>query len=414
VLASVQEDFRRYPRPDTRGVKGNCQMHRRTVGTLLAFFLALGGLALAPAGAAPAGQDYLTFRPLANAIAPMVVSVQARWSKMQGGREIFLQGDVGSGFVYDHQGHVVTSYSNIAMAPSSFINPRDPRASAPDHIAEYIKVVFQDRAAYQGKVVGYDKDLDIAVLKLEGIRRRALEPLPLVESENYRLGQPILTLAYNFLTRDKINVSFGVVSAMRSQFPSLEDSANDFIQVAFPKNAGYDGGAIVDLEGRVVAMITSVTPYSDVEEVHFGVPAGLLQDRIDKIIQFGYIPRAWFGFNMIALNDSVRRSYNVPAEVEGMFIVHVQPGSPAATAGLRSGDILVEFNGVKIDSLEALKNQLELLSIGETANLVYLRRDFNALDRFSTDFTLLEKPKEEGVSNDPTSRRTMGGAHPHY
>jgi serine protease Do/serine protease DegQ len=117
-------------------------------------------------------------------------------------------------------------------------------------MAEYIRVVFGDKAAYSAELIGVDKDLDIAILKLKDLRSRQLTPLPLSDRSEFGLGQPVLTLAYQTESRDRVSVSFGVVSALRSQFPSLEESANDFIQVAFPKNTGYDGGPIVDLEGH--------------------------------------------------------------------------------------------------------------------------------------------------------------------
>lgn len=365
------------------------------------------------------GNDYMSFRQLASDVAPMVVSVQVRWAQLNRAYdgstyETYIAGDTGSGFVYDNRGHVVTSYSNLARKASSFAAARRNRATEPDHMADYIKVVFQDRASYEAKIVGFDKELDIAVLRLVNHFRRRLEPLPLALDREQTLGQPVLTVAYNFITRDRINVSFGVVSAQRSQFPSLEDAANEFIQVAFPKNAGYDGGPIVDLEGHVVAMITSVAPYTEVDEVHFGVPSRLLHDRVEEIIEHGKVRRKWFGFNLIALNESIRLSYDIPDEITGMFVVNVDADSPAAAAGLRAGDILFEFNGITIDALDKLRNELERLKVGDTTTLVYLRRDFNVFDRYSMDFTLQERPPADTTTKARRLPLQLPGTGPRY
>jgi serine protease Do len=362
--------------------------------------------------------DYMTFRQLAADVSPMVVSIQTRWSVQNRALdgtpyESYTEGSVGSGFIYDTAGHVITSYSNIARSSTDFISASDPRSGRPDHMAEYIRVVFGDKAAYSAELIGVDKDLDIAILKLKDLRSRQLTPLPLSDRSEFGLGQPVLTLAYQTESRDRVSVSFGVVSALRSQFPSLEESANDFIQVAFPKNTGYDGGPIVDLEGHVVAMITAVTPYNEVDEVHFGVPAYLLRSRADQIINLGYVPRKWFGFNLISLNDSIRLSYDIPEEIEGMFVVYVEEGSPADLSGLRAGDVIVEFNGETVDSLDTLKNELEKLKVDDTTSMVYLRRDFNVYDRFSVDFTMTEKPRTTLESGRATVR-SVPGARPNY
>jgi S1-C subfamily serine protease len=160
-------------------------------------------------------------------------------------------------------------------------------------------------------------------------------------------------------------------------------------------------------------MITAVTPYNEVDEVHFGVPAYLLRSRADQIINLGYVPRKWFGFNLISLNDSIRLSYDIPEEIEGMFVVYVEEGSPADLSGLRAGDVIVEFNGETVDSLDTLKNELEKLKVDDTTSMVYLRRDFNVYDRFSVDFTMTEKPRTTLESGRATVR-SVPGARPNY
>ena len=231
---------------------------------------------------------------------------------------------LGSGFVIDKAGHVVTNYHVVEGADEIAVN-------------------FSGGDEVRARVVGADALTDLAVLRIE-TQPRALKPLPLGNSDSVRVGDPVVAIGNPFgLER---TVTAGIVSALQRQLRSPAGSTIErVIQTDAPINRGNSGGPLLNARGEVIGVNTAIfSPSGGNVGIGFAIPINTVKEIAGELIETGRVEHAWLGVTMQTLDESVAEALRLPVK-KGALVAEVAEGSPADRAGLRGGDTSVVVNG---------------------------------------------------------------------
>ncbi|MDC8759220.1 DegQ family serine endoprotease [Janthinobacterium fluminis] len=239
----------------------------------------------------------------------------------RGGRDIPTHG-LGSGFIVSQDGVIITNAHVV----------RDARE---------VTVKLADRREFRARVLGSDPKTDIAVLKIEA---KNLPVVPLGESKDLKVGEWVLAIGspYGFDS----TVTAGVVSAKGRSLP--DDSNVPFIQTDVAVNPGNSGGPLFNVRGEVVGVNSQI--YSQTggfQGLSFAIPIDLAHRIKDQIVATGKASHAKLGVTVQEVNQGFADSFKL-ATPEGALVANVEPGSPAARAGLRPGDVVRKLNGQNI------------------------------------------------------------------
>lgn len=345
-------------------------------------------------------------------VQPSVVGVLTRFVRTvhENGvaREIVYDNDFGSGFIYNREGIVVTSLTTIVHPPSSYVSVM---SGASEKQADYVRVLLQNGHTYEAEVVGTDKTTGIAVLRLLHIPPEESVPLPIGNSGDVIIGEPILFLGYNAGTQNRIGYDFGVISTLRPKFPTIEESTNQYFQINVPQVYGNQGGVVVNSKGETIATMTGIAPYPQATQIHFALPINATVEVVDAILDVGAMHRPWLGFRLLEMNPQIERAYSIISDMNGdglvtdsdrelfknetgidlkhcLFVIYIDDDSPAGDAGLREADILTEFNGVPVTTMDELSNQIERYRVGDIVTLQWMRREYTVWDPYIVEVTM--------------------------
>jgi S1-C subfamily serine protease len=339
------------------------------------------------------------FRNVAEALRFSVVSVEARFTRdIRDGdgniRTIYEEGNYGSGFIFDREGHVITDLRNVLQFPSGFISPLSPRQKGAQ-VGNYIKVTLYNGDSFEADFVGIDGSTGLAVLKLKRANPDDLQPVVFGPVDDIEVGEPVMILNYNYIAKNLLGGAFGVVAALRGQYASLNQSESEFMMINFPKIGGNDGGIIIDVYGRVLAMVSSYTPYRETSELHYGIPVDIISKVCNSLIDKGVYHRPYYGFTLLELNESLKLQEDIDFD-EGMYVAYVEPDSPAEDAGLMKGDVIYMWDGDILEDVSAIMNTFEKKKIGAVIEIEFFHRDFNVWDSVASEYTLeIQETDEE-------------------
>ena len=322
---------------------------------------------------APASGRALTVNEIYERAAPGVVRINATNNSTSSGSidPFGGQNALGSGFVIDKTGHIVTNYHVV----------RD---------AGQVTVSFSNRDTVRAMVVGTDPSTDLAVLRVE-TAASALTPLRLGNSDAVRVGDPVVAIGNPFgLDR---TVTAGIVSALQRLIQAPNSFTIDHvIQTDAPINPGNSGGPLLNARGQVIGVNTQIETGSGTSAtgnvgIGFAVPSNTVKDVVAQILRTGRVNHAYLGIRGQALTEDVADTYNLPVE-SGVLIEDVTDDSGADKAGLEGGetevvvagesyvlggDIIVSFDGKKISSLEQLRDAISGKKPGDKIKLVIFR-----------------------------------------
>jgi serine protease Do len=223
------------------------------------------------------------------------------------------------------------------------------------HDADEIKVTLNDRREFTAKVVGTDPDSDLAVIKVEA---KDLPAITFAESSEVEVGDRVLAIGNPFGIGQ--TVTSGMVSALGRATFGL--GYEDFIQTDAAINPGNSGGALVDVKGRLVGINTAILSRSGgFQGIGFAIPSDLARSVMQQLVEHGKVVRGQLGVMIQDLDQELADAFDLK-DRSGALIAEVTPGSAAAKAGLKNGDIVTEFNGQKVTDSRRLK-----LAVGEVA-----------------------------------------------
>jgi serine protease Do len=257
----------------------------------------------------------------------------------------FKQPSLGSGFIIDKEGYVVTNNHVIEDA-------------------DQIKVKLGDDKEFDARVVGRDPSTDIALLKIQSARD--LPVVRLGDSAQLKIGQWVVAIGSPFgLER---TVTAGIVSAKGRVIGS--GPYDDFIQTDASINPGNSGGPLINMKGEVVGINTAIVASG--QGIGFAIPIDLAKGIIAQLKSGGEVTRGWLGVAIQDVSPEMAGYYGVEAK-KGVFVADVFKGDPAEAAGIRPKDIIVEVNGQKIETTRQLTGLVANIPVGQTAQVRVLR-----------------------------------------
>src|SRR5438034_5180970 len=284
----------------------------------------------------------------------------------------------GSGVIVDGRGYILTNHHVIENA-------------------DEIEVRLSDDRKFPAKLVGRDSKTDLAVLKIEPAGT-ALPVAALGDSDKLRIGQWAIAIGNPFgLDR---TVTVGIISATGRTHVGVA-TYEAFIQTDASINPGNSGGPLLNIEGKVVGINTAMV--SSGQGIGFSIPINMAREIMTQLINKGRVVRGWLGIVIQELTPELSQSFGVKKD-GGILIADVMKDSPAEAAGLRPGDIVVEFNGSPTKDVTELQKRVAAVEPGRATPLVVLR------DKVSTPLTVKigEQPGEETAATAQPREETLG------
>jgi serine protease DegS len=278
-----------------------------------------------------------------------------------------IERSLGSGVIVDEQGHIVTNQHVISNAAE-------------------IRVQLADGRTADATVVGRDPDTDLAVLK---INLQDLPVMPLGRSDQLRVGDVVLAIGDPLGLSE--TVTHGIVSATGRQQLGIA-TLEDFIQTDAPINSGNSGGALIDTNGDLVGINTAIAdtnPGSQgvVEGIGFAIPVNMVRGVVREIIEKGRVIRGWIG--ILPEDVTADEAAQLGLARAGVVIATLYLGSPGVQAGLRSGDLITEIDGVRAESAQSVMAHIASLMPGDMVRIKGLRGETS----FQVRIRVVERPQ---------------------
>ncbi|EJN6960708.1 Do family serine endopeptidase [Photobacterium damselae] len=234
--------------------------------------------------------------------------------------------------------------------------------------AETIKVQLSDGREVKAKLLGTDKMSDIALLQLEDAKD--LTAIKLADSDNLRVGDFAVAIGNPFGLGQ--TVTSGIVSALGRSGLNIENFEN-FIQTDAPINSGNSGGALVNLNGELIGINTAILgPNGGNVGIGFAIPANMVKNLTDQLIEFGQVKRGVLGVTGGELTSELAETFGYKTN-HGAFVSQVLPEGSAAKAGLKAGDIIVSVNNKPIRTFSELRAKIATLGAGKKVTLGLIR-----------------------------------------
>jgi serine protease Do len=256
---------------------------------------------------------------------------------------------VGSGFVYDNKGHILTN----------------------NHVVEdgeNIVVTFWDGVEAKATVVGTDKRSDVAVIKVDNT---SYPPLPKGDSSKLKVGELVMAVGSPFELSQ--SVTTGIISALERNAVGINEYES-FIQTDAPINRGNSGGPLVNMDGEVIGINSAIMSGSSGNDgIGFTIPINMAASVANMIIKDGKVHYARVGIQLSPLSPALGRQLGLEEGTKGVLVGDVLPGSPAEKAGLKQGDVIIGYGGEKIQNLPSFRLKVATSEVSKPSELVYVR-----------------------------------------
>jgi serine protease Do len=258
----------------------------------------------------------------------------------------FKQRSLGSGFLLDKEGFIVTNNHVVEGA-------------------DQIKVRLFDETEFDAEIVGRDPKTDIALIKINADPDE-LKPLKLGDSDSLPVGSWVVAIGSPFGLEQ--TVTAGIVSAKGRIIGS--GPYDDFIQTDASINPGNSGGPLLNLKGEVVGINTAIVASG--QGIGFAIPVNLADDIIAQLKDTGEVSRGWLGVGIQNLTPELAEYYGIEAE-EGVLVTQVYEGDPADKAGIKEGDIIIAVDGKQVPTSRDLSRTVAEAGVGNRMKITLLR-----------------------------------------
>ncbi len=377
--------------------KNNPRSYRPILSILFTILFAVGAATAQPDGAP------ISFSSIAKRVEPAVVSIDtksrvaeqvAKETPQPGASDDVMEFfrrqmqqrpvyGVGSGFIVDKSGYIVTNAHVVNNAAR-------------------VTVKLDTGEEFQAKILGYDEETDLAILKIDAPR-----DLPFVkfgDSDKAEVGDWVLAIGSPFgLTK---SVTAGIISQKERETPSAS-AFQKFIQTDAAINPGNSGGPLVNMQGEVIGINSQIaTSTGEFSGIGFALPSSQAVNVYDQIVKSGKVKRGYLGAYLDSVKAEFAKIYGLK-EAKGAIVTEIRDKEmPAAIAGLQVGDIIVEFNGEVVESANDLIAKITSTPPDQAIALQYLRESGMTLERKTASIKLKERPVQPRFSiNDGEPRK---------
>jgi len=263
--------------------------------------------------------------------------------------------------------------------------------------AEEINVTLRNGKQYKAKIIGTDKESDLAVIQIKADK---LTAVPMISSDSLKVGDFVVAIGNPFGLGQ--TVTSGIVSALGRSGLGIE-SYEDFIQTDASINPGNSGGALVNLRGELIGINTAILSRSGANiGIGFAIPTNMVKKIMTQLITHGQIRRGRLGVYIQDLTPELAKAFDIKQH-QGAVVSRVAPGSSAEKANIREGDIIVSLDGKVIKNASTLRNTVGLLTIGQTVKLGVIRNG-----KQITIDAVIGEPQEEKQSAEALHTRLEG------
>jgi serine protease Do len=287
----------------------------------------------------------------------------------------FKEQSLGSGVIVSPDGYIVTN----------------------NHVVEQsseIKVTLYDKRSFKARIIGSDSKTDVAIIRIDA------DDLPVVpwgDAEKLQVGEFVLAIGNPFLLSH--TVTMGIVSAVGRADVGIADY-EDFIQTDAAINPGNSGGPLVNIKGELVGINTAIfSKTGGYQGIGFAVPSNMVKAIMDQLIKTGKVTRGWIGVTIQELTPELSQQFGLKYS-DGVLVSDVSRGGPAQRAGVMRGDIILEYNGKKVQDVGLLRNVVAQSKVGAQVPVKLLRRD----KEMTVTATVVELPAEGAEAKAGTSQ----------
>lgn len=266
-----------------------------------------------------------------------------------GNGEAQVEMALGSGVIVRADGYILTNYHVV-------------------NGAQDIKIDLYNRQTYAAKMVGSDSPSDLAVLKITASN---LPVLALGNSDDVRVGDVCLAVGNPLGIGE--TVTSGIISAKQRSTDVSSGSFEDFLQTDAPINKGNSGGALVNTRGELIGINSQIISTTGASiGLGFAIPSNMARNVMDQLIKSGKVERGMLGVSIQPVTSDIAASLGLK-QVHGVLVSSVSSGGPGAKAGLKPGDVIVQFNGGDVNDPNTLRNEVATTKPGTNVTLTIIR-----------------------------------------
>ena len=267
-------------------------------------------------------------------------------------------------------------YKTSALGSGVIVDSRKGYIITNNHVVEdvdEITVRLLDKSEYEASIIGKDPKSDLAVIQ---IKASGLTDIVLGDSDKLRVGEWVIAVGSPFSANLSHTVTAGIVSAKGRGNIIQGDIYEDFIQTDAAINPGNSGGALLNSTGDLIGINTAIysNGYFDRgnQGVGFAIPSNMVKKVMSDLINYGEVVRSYIGVQIQPVNDTAAKALDLKSR-NGALVANVIDDGPADNAGIETGDVIVEFDGIKIQSVDHLRNNVSSSKPDKYYNLSLIR-----------------------------------------
>jgi len=272
---------------------------------------------------------------------------------------------LGSGVIVSEDGYIITNNHVIEKA-------------------QEIKVLLLNKKDYTAKLVGADPKTDIAVIKIDA---KGLPALPWGDSNKLKVGEIVFAVGNPFGLNQ--TVTMGIISAVGRANVGIADY-EDFIQTDAAINPGNSGGALINARGELIGINTAILSRTGgYQGIGFAVPSSMARQVMDSLVKYKKVVRGWLGVSIQEVTSDLAEEFGVK-DLKGALVSGVMKGSPAEKAGIKQGDVILQYNGKDVEDTGHLRNMVSQTPINTAVKIKVLRQK----KEIELDVVIAELPKK--------------------
>lgn len=265
----------------------------------------------------------------------------------------------------------------ITAAGSGVIISDDGYIATNNHVvqeADNIEITLNDKRTFTAKIIGTDPTTDLALLKIDA---KNLESIKFGNSDYVRIGEWVLAVGNPFNLTS--TVTAGIISAKARNINILGSSSavESFIQTDAAVNQGNSGGALVNTKGELIGINAAIASNTgNYTGYSFAIPSNLVRKVMDDLLEFGQVQRAYLGINILDINSSLAEEKKL-SNMKGVYVQGVVDKGSAHEVGIKEGDIIIQVNGMEVNSKSELIEQIAIKRPGDLVNITINRSGNN-------------------------------------